>query len=279
MYLALMLQINVLWWLECCNTDHKLVVPEDLPPQAYFIFSGHGSSCPKIIGREPTSLPRLGDTQANLMLNNRFICDGFVRHFTYFRGNPDGSAYVGIWRQIGDMEFILRYRIELPPASIGIHTVHLSPPIAVARGDFLGVHYSADTKVGIVASSIPEDGVLDENELFQTLCVDIKNENMMLNTPLDLGGYRHDLLRKTFALSGTLNYDFDEVTAFPMPPVTSPGKHCTVRLVSSLIVLYVRNQICVIFLPMSSSVLFLLRSLLYFVTYVNFMLRSCLFCS
>ena len=232
-----------MWWQECYNTE--MGAPKTCTQ--YFIFSGHGSSCPKIIGREPTSLPRLGDTQANLMLNNRFICDGYVQQFTYFRGNPEGSAYVGIWRQIGDMEFILRHRVELPPAPVGIHTVHLSPPIPVDRGDFLGVHYSANTGVGIVASSIPEDGVLDENELFQTLCVDIKNENLVLNTPLDFSGHAHDLLRKTFALSGTLNYDFGEVTAFPMPSVTSPGKHCTIRLLSSVIMFCVHNQIPVIF--------------------------------
>jgi hypothetical protein len=161
------------------------------------------------------------------MLNNRFTCDGFVQDFTYFRGTPEGSAYVGIWRQYGDMEFILRHRVELPPAIVGIHTVTMDPPVPVERGDFLGIHYSSWARVGIIANSIPEDNVLDESELYQTLCINVHDEEIAINTPLDFSGYRHDLQRKTFALSGLMNYK--DVTIFP-GPFTTPGKTCTIRV-------------------------------------------------
>jgi len=197
------------------------VGPYEVSPHGFSFrpISGHGSSCPKTIGRDPTSLPRLGDAQANLMLNNRFICDGFLRDFTYFRGTPYGTAYVGVWRQYGDLEFILRHKVELPPAPIGIHTINIDPPIPVELGDFLGIHYSADTNTGIIASSIPEDGVLDDNELYQTLCIDVRDDRITLNTPLDFTGYSHDLQRKTFALSGLLNYDLQVTDS---PPTVAP---------------------------------------------------------
>ena len=172
-------------------------------------FSGFGANCPLYVGREPTSLPRLGDNKAGLMLNNRFTCEGYVTELRYFSGNPVARGYVGIWRQTADDEFIMKHQVELPPAPIGIHSILLPEPIRVDRGDFLGVHYDRDVPQGVVVNSIPEDSVLRHSELFQTQCVEFYRGDIQENQPIRLSSYTSQLERKTYALQAIMDYDVD----------------------------------------------------------------------
>ena len=160
-----------------------------------------------MIGRTPTSLPRLGTTKASLMVNNRFICDGYLKSVTYFRGSPDGTAFISVWRQVGDQSFLLRHRIQLKPDPVGIHTKELEEPLTVERGDFLGVHYSRTTPTGILVSAIPDDGVLPTEDLFQAYSVDAYDEELVVGSAMDFSRFSIALERRTFAIQGRIVYN------------------------------------------------------------------------
>lgn len=143
------------------------------------------------------------------MLNNRFPCQGHLTEIRYFRGNPDVTAYVGIWRQVSQADYILKYQIPLPAAPIGIYRVPVSPAIMVDRGDFLGVHYDRDATSGVIASSIPEDGVIPQSEMFQTQNVELYYGDVQENQQIQLSRFPNELSRKTYALQAIMDYDFD----------------------------------------------------------------------
>ena len=144
------------------------------------------------------------------MLNNRFTCEGRVKEIRYFRGNPEGTAYVGIWRQISNDEFILKHEIALPPDVVGIHTIVVQPaPIAIDRGDFLGVHYNRAALQGVIAYSKPDDGVLRSQEFFQTQTVELYHEDVQENQQIRLSQFRSQLERKTYALQAIMEKNND----------------------------------------------------------------------
>ena len=184
--------------LQLCCRPHCL---------AQVCIAGRGATCPLTIGRTPTSLPRLGTTKASLMVNNRFICDGFLKSITYFRGSPDGTVFISIWRQVGDQTFLLRHRIQLKRDPIGIHTKELEEPLAVERGDFLGVHYSRTTPTGVLVSAIPDDSVVPIEDLFQTYSVDAYDEELVVGSAMDLSRFSMGLERRTFAIQGRIVYN------------------------------------------------------------------------
>ena len=64
-------------------------------------------ACPAYVGREPSRLPRNGTNWANLLINNAFPCPGSVVGWEYYRLIPQGQAFVGIWRQVADRDFLL----------------------------------------------------------------------------------------------------------------------------------------------------------------------------
>ncbi len=127
-----------------------------------------------------------------------------MRAISYFRGDPDGSAFVGIWRQYGDREFILKHRIELPPANVGFHTVPVDPPLHVERGDFLGVHYSVHSTRGVVVVATEDDPVIPMSELYQSLSMEVYDEDLETGRTLRLDGYPGTLERITFGLKAVV---------------------------------------------------------------------------
>ena len=173
------------------------------------------------MGRTPTSLDRLGDTQANLMLNARFPCTGYLSSVTYYRGSPTGVAFIGVWQQVGDSEYILRHKVALPAAPIGIHTVYPPSRLPVERGEFLGIHYPRDADSGVIVSSIPEDQALPPTEFYQTLTVNVKDENITQDSVISFHGLPSAILRKTFAFQGVLEYDMPGATVAPTPGTTA----------------------------------------------------------
>ena len=151
------------------------------------------------------------------MLNNQFPCDGRLVALSYFRGTPDGVAYVGVWRRIAEQRFLLRHSVAMPPASVGIHTMLLPRPLAVARGDFLGVHYPRGGATAVIGSTIAADGALPSSEMFETYTADAYHEELAEGQPMDFGRYDLRTEMKTFALQATVEYDADE-------PVTGNGR-------------------------------------------------------
>jgi len=144
------------------------------------------------------------------MLNNCVTCDSTLRQIVYFRGDPEGSAFAGIWRQLSEDEYILKHRIVLPPAAIGIYRVDVPDPLPVERGDFLGVHYLRDggdhgsASGGIVVHSVPADGVVDTTYFYQTLVVDAGDEDFPTDRTIRLSSFDSRLESRAFALQAIL---------------------------------------------------------------------------
>ena len=162
--------------------------------------------CPETIGRVPTSMPRLGDSRASLVPGDRFICVGTLSHVDYFRGSPDGTAYVDVWTPVNeDHEFLLKHRIPLPPAPIGIHRVRLAEPVAVESRDFLGIHYPADAHGGIVAFAVPEDNVIPKSSMHRTLIFDVRDDVLFANARLLVADHSPEFELRAFAIQGFLN--------------------------------------------------------------------------
>lgn len=149
------------------------------------------------------------------MLNNLFTCDGLLESFTYYRGRPTGTAYIGIWRQIGQQQYRLKHKVELVPQPIGIHTHVFPEPIQVSQGDFLGVHYPQSEDNGVIPGSQSGQNEVPENEFFQTYNVMLFDEEIeKMGNIVDVNLYDGGLLRKTYALQAQL---VAQVT-------TTPGK-------------------------------------------------------
>ena len=150
------------------------------------------------------------------MLSNQVTCDSTLRQIVYFRGAPDGTAFAGVWRQLAEDEYVLKHRIALPPATIGIHRVDVPDPLPVERGDFLGIHYPRDggdiavrgdapaPSSGIVVHSIPEDGVVDSEHFYQTLVVDAVDEDFPTDRTIRLSSFNSRLESRAFALQAIL---------------------------------------------------------------------------
>ena len=173
-------------------------------------------TCPSVIGRAPGRLSQLGNNWADLMLNNIFQCDGQLKAFSYYRGNANGTAYIGIWRQAGHLQFVLKHKIALPPESVGVHTISLQNALTVAKGDFVGVHYSKHTPSGIIANSQPRHNEVPENEFFQTYNVMLFDEDIeRMGRHIDVTLYDGGLLRKTFALQADIDVEILIPTAYP----------------------------------------------------------------
>ena len=186
------------------------VVAEVLPP-----------ACPSTIGRPPTSMPRLGDTRASLLLGNRFTCGGWLERLDYFRGSRDGSAFLGVWSKTGTLDYVMKGLVELPPAPIGIHSVQFERPLRVEQGDFLGIHYpSRGVPSGVIAYAIPEDNVIPAGELYQVLMLNVREEAITPYRTLNLGDDEElEYEQRAFALQGFLRSDETRVpTITPSRP-------------------------------------------------------------
>lgn len=144
------------------------------------------------------------------MLNNQATCDSQLYRIVYFRGSPDGVAFVGVWRMVAEHEYVLKHRIELPAAPIGIHHVELDEPVALERGDFLGIHYpqSARGTTGIVVHSDPVDGVIGANEMFQTMVVDAYDEDFPADRTFSLQQHQSRIESRTFAMQAIMQADY-----------------------------------------------------------------------
>jgi len=175
------------------------------------------------------------------MLNNQVTCDSTIRQFVYFRGVPDATAFVGIWRQLAQDEFILKHRVVLPPAVIGIHRVSVADPLPVERGDFLGIHYPRDggrdvaPSGGVVAYSVLADGVVDREYFYQTLVVDAADEDLPTDRTIRLSSFSRQLESRVFAFQATLVPDSLGHCYFTLSLVIP--KDCNIFIIGSSFIL------------------------------------------
>jgi len=223
-----------------------------------------GEFCPTSLGRPPTSLQRLDDDwHASLMLDAQVTCDSQLRQIVYFRGSPDGTAFAGVWRQLAVDEYVLKHRVALPPAAIGIHRVDLADALPVERGDFLGVHYPRDgggdgsRSGGVVVHSVPGDsagagGGGDAAHFYQTLVVDASDEDFPVDRTVQLSEFDRRLESRAFALQAILVPD--SLGQSSTSPLASP----IVPLSPQLFVFFVFSVSCIFHHFLCSFLLLLL---------------------
>ncbi len=138
------------------------------------------------------------------MVNNVFNCDGVLVGLSYYRGTEDGTAYMGIWRQTTEEEFVLQHRISLPPAPIGIHQINLNENVVVKKGDFIGVHYSKKIPTSIIVSAESTDINVSPNALYHTYSVALFEEDIQLDMPITINKLQGGMIRKTVAIQAVM---------------------------------------------------------------------------
>ncbi|XP_069115040.1 basement membrane-specific heparan sulfate proteoglycan core protein-like isoform X2 [Argopecten irradians] len=163
-----------------------------------------GRACPDYTGRDANPLPRSGDNRANLLLNNEFFCRGYVVAWNYYRIVPRYVGYAAVWRQISPEEFILVGQTELPVAAVGNHTVAANPPIAVEKGDFIGIFYPRAAEEGVVASA--RAGDVTAEELYQNYYATFYQEDVETGSIFSLERVPYEDVGATFAIRALMDY-------------------------------------------------------------------------
>ncbi|XP_070207543.1 basement membrane-specific heparan sulfate proteoglycan core protein-like isoform X4 [Littorina saxatilis] len=162
--------------------------------------------CPSYVGREPTRLPRNGTNWANLLINNAFPCPGNVVGWEYYRLIPDGQAFVGVWRQVGDRDFLLVDRTALPPAPVGQTSVAAHTPINVQRGDFIGIYYPRNVPNNVIAQATLADDVVPASEMYQNYYVQFFDDMVRPGSNFDINRVDYEQTNATFAIRALMNY-------------------------------------------------------------------------
>ena len=173
------------------------------------------------------------------MLNNLFVCDGTVLYFEYFRGTPEGKAFIGIWRHLSEDVLLLKRRVEVPEAAVGIHRVYFDRPLPVHKGDILGVHYPSDAPTGVITSSMPQDGVLPPEEFYHTLVVEVRDEELSPGAELNISRRPWHLERKTFALGAWMHV----ASAYPSTEGLFTNASCMRILTPLLVVMHLHDLV------------------------------------
>ena len=186
-------------------------------------FLGNGAVCSATVGRAPQQLPNLGNNWANIMMDNTFPCAGWLISVDYFRAVREGTAYFGVWRAVGELEFVLKFKLALSPNSVARHRVFADVPFKIARGDTIGIHYSInapfnrrrpDMRSAIIPYARSGDPGIPETELHSTYNVEIFDEDIPLNSPVAMKGMNGGIVRSTFAVRANVVYEEPPGTLF-----------------------------------------------------------------
>lgn len=94
--------------------------------------------------------------------------------------------------------------------------MRLPEPLPVERGDFLGIHYPKGADEGVIVHSIPEDNVIPAREMFQTLVIDVFDEDLPADRTINFENFSRQVESKTFALLGILSVDRVPGNHFPL---------------------------------------------------------------
>ena len=162
--------------------------------------------CPKVLGGTPVKLPHLDDNSASFMLGHTFPCSGVIAVFHYYRANPTGTVFVGIWRQVTSDTYLLKHKIELRPDNVGLHRVFFTEPIAVHQGDFIGIHHSRVVSRGVIPSTYLGDYPYPQEKLVQTIVADVFDEDIRIGETINLRNREQVISLKAFAIQFELDY-------------------------------------------------------------------------
>uniref|UniRef100_A0A0B7ATX1 Basement membrane-specific heparan sulfate proteoglycan core protein n=1 Tax=Arion vulgaris TaxID=1028688 RepID=A0A0B7ATX1_9EUPU len=166
------------------------------------------ADCPAYVGRSPNYLPRQGLNWASLLINNVFPCDGTVLAWEYYRLSTQGSAFVGVWRQIGNTEFTLIRKTELPAAAAGLNSVDVEVPIQVQQGDFIGIFYPRSTPENVVAQATIIDDAISDTELFQIYSAQFYEDSVREGASFDIKQVPNTSFNASFSIRAVMQYDW-----------------------------------------------------------------------
>ncbi|XP_074655735.1 basement membrane-specific heparan sulfate proteoglycan core protein-like [Tubulanus polymorphus] len=201
--------------------SRKIGSYQTLPDGFEFRSLGGGTTCPTVIGRNPSALPHVGNNWANLMVNNIFPCDGYITGFEYNRGTARGKCFIGIWSRMGPQTFKLHEKILVPEQAVGVHRLNLTRPIPVKKGDFIGVHYDRDTPAGVISYTMAEDGLVSPNELYRTYQAEVFNDRIIEDVPIDFRLFKGNEITKTFALKSIVDYNYVPPSVTDAPEIVT----------------------------------------------------------
>ncbi|KAL3861185.1 hypothetical protein ACJMK2_007245 [Sinanodonta woodiana] len=173
--------------------------------------------CSPFVGRKPELFPGAGENGANLMINNAFPCDGFVRGWTYYRIKPSGVAYAGIFRHVSETEWMLVDKTELPAGGVGVQNVTVVIPILARAGDFIGVFYPNTTRENVVSKVTQQDNVLLPAELYQTYYINMFDADLKKEVPFSVNSFVHSITNAVFGIQAVMDYVNVPVVT-PAPP-------------------------------------------------------------
>ncbi len=179
--------------------------------------AGGSDECKATVGRPPDRLPRLGNHWVNIVMDNAFPCAGWITSVDYFRAVEEGTVYFGVWRAVGELEFVLKYKLPLAPTSVAKHRVFAPTPFEVQRGDLIGVHYPENApynrrdprlRSAIIPHAEPGDPGVTNAELYSTYNAEVFNERLRVGDAINLKDrFNGRVLRRTFALRANVVYE------------------------------------------------------------------------
>ncbi|CAH1777800.1 unnamed protein product, partial [Owenia fusiformis] len=139
------------------------------------------------------------------MLNMTFPCDGYVTGWEYYRDKLNVNVYVDIWRRLSPTPFksklegstrtTLPQRFELIAKSVlattkdtalGVNVEMLPNKIFVKRGDIIGLHYDAINSPVVIPSSNGGNGLVPQEELYQTVSLPRDNGDLTPGNLVDV---------------------------------------------------------------------------------------------
>ena len=134
----------------------------------------------------------------------------------YFRAVTEGTVYFGVWRAVGQLEFVLKFKMPLGPNSVARHRVYLEKPFKVMRGDVIGIHYSLldapinrrrpDLRSAIIPHAERGDVGIPQTEFFSTFNVELFDDDMREDVPIAMQRLNGEIVRRTFAIRANLEY-------------------------------------------------------------------------
>lgn len=104
------------------------------------------------MGWELRELPVKPDTRLHILRDMTFDCPGIITKIEYYRSEPEGEAYFGVLRPVGDKLRVVG-RVTLEEDDVGACAVELdiTEYVAVKRGDIVAIWYPSDTPKGVIS--------------------------------------------------------------------------------------------------------------------------------
>ena len=100
----------------------------------------------------------------------------------------------------------LCHRTSLPAAPVGERSVLVPVPIAVQRGDFIGIFYPRNVQNNVIAQAQLADDVVPASEMFQNYYVQFFDDMVSPGSNFNINSLPFTQNNATFAIRALVNY-------------------------------------------------------------------------